>query len=77
MHGSELRGLRFGVTLLMTALSVTFACAAIVAVAHWTPGGLTTHDVYNWAFTVHGAPILVLLPALLLLLSELGEAPPA
>lgn len=70
-------GLPWGVALSMTALGVTFACATLLVVAHWTPDGLTSHEVYNWVFTVHGAPMLVLLPAVLLLLSELGEAPPS
>lgn len=72
----KLLGLRFGVALSMMALGVTFVCAAIVVVAHWTPGALMTPGAYNWAFSVHGAPILVLLPALVLLLSELGQPPP-
>jgi hypothetical protein len=68
---------RLGVALSLSALGVSSTCAAMMVVAHWTPRGLTTHALYNSIFTVHAAPLLVLLLALLLLLSELGEAPPA
>ncbi|HET7544763.1 MAG TPA: cbb3-type cytochrome c oxidase subunit I [Polyangiaceae bacterium] len=55
---------------------MTFVCAAILVVSHWTPAGLITHAAYNSVFTVHGALVAMLFPALVLFLSEFGEAPP-
>jgi hypothetical protein len=68
---AELLGRRFPAALLMGGLAVSFVFAAVVTVGHWTPGGLITHDLYNWAFTIHGVPALLLLPAVALFLGEL------
>lgn len=68
---AKLLGRRFPTALLIGGLAVTFVFAAVVTVGHWTPGGLITHNLYNSAFTIHGVPALLLLPAVALFLGEL------
>src|SRR5262245_55771094 len=59
--------------LLGGGLAVSFGGAGVLAIGHWTPGGLIAFETYDWVFGVHATPLVLLMPAVLLLLAELEK----